>query len=131
MKKKQMEDSDDAEEVEAVPPPKKKKKTPPPQDEEDGFADEDVDDNESQTSQPVQYFTIPDDADILDLRGSSRSEVVPCFNRVSTNNYVSVGMCEGFNEKTKGKIFSRSIFIFQKKLLSILYKELIFFYLFF
>ena len=90
-------------------PPKKKKK-PQPQVEEDDFDDdEEEEDNQSQIStgkdNEKKYFSIPDDADICDLRNDSKYDVVPCFNRISTNNYVSIGMCEGFNENTKGKFF--------------------------
>ena len=96
-------------------PPKKKKK-PQPQVEEDDFDDdEEEEDNQSQIStgkEEQKYFSIPDDADICDMRNEGKDAVVPCFNRISTNNYVSIGMCEGFNEKTKGKFISRLIFPF-------------------
>ena len=125
MKKKLIEDSDDVEEGGQVQPPKKKKKTQslqckvthPPQDEEADFDDDEEGyDNASQTSDDKEieqkYFSIPDDADICDLRGNSRFDVVPCFNRISTNNYVSIGVCEGFNEKTKGNFYFYTYFSF-------------------
>ena len=113
-------------------PPKKKKK-PQPQVEEDDFDDdEEEEDNQSQIStgkdNEKKYFSIPDDADICDLRNDSKYDVVPCFNRISTNNYVSIGMCEGFNEKTKGKFFSRLIFPFWLLLLNRYTKEKFFFF---
>ena len=91
--------------------------THPPQDEEADFDDDEEGyDNASQTSDDKEieqkYFSIPDDADICDLRGNSRFDVVPCFNRISTNNYVSIGMCEGFNEKTKGNFYFYTYFSF-------------------
>ena len=92
-----VEEEDDEEEP--LPPPKKRKPEPeePSEDSEDeediGFADEEeeAESKSGKENEAGKFFSIPDDAAICDLRSDQQSLLNPCYNRISTNNYVSIG----------------------------------------